>query len=246
MNALMETPQIVGGQLADAFTAFIGAANRLEDSHRQLHEEVSELRHQLEERNRALASSVAETERTRALLRQILDASPCGVAVLETQREEIILLNPEARRLLNVPEPAGWHGLPVCVQTAVKNVCREPWEHHYEQEVTLEKDGRRLCLAIRYSRMTGPVRKKNAADSSCLVLIISDVTAHKNMERERENSRNFVALAEMATVIAHEIRNPLGSLELLTGCLAGDPGLNDESRRCVQHLRAECDCFRQP
>ena len=129
MHALMEAPQIAEGQLADAFTAFIGAANRLEDSHRQLHEEVAELRRQLEERNRALASSVAETERTRVLLRQILDALPCGVAVLETQNEEVVLLNPEARRLLDVPEPTGWRNLPECVQTAVKNVCREPWEH---------------------------------------------------------------------------------------------------------------------
>jgi two-component system sensor histidine kinase FlrB len=58
------------------------------------------------------------------------------------------------------------------------------------------------------------------------------------MERERENSRNVVALAEMATVLAHEIRNPLGSLELLIGCMAGDPGLGDDSKRCVHHLRA--------
>ncbi|MGB8010554.1 MAG: ATP-binding protein [Terriglobales bacterium] len=230
--------QIAEGHLADAFTAFIGAANRLEDSHRQLHEEVAELRRQLEERNRALASSVAETERTRALLRQILDALPCGVAVLEARNEEVILLNPEARRLLNALEPAGWQALPATVQTAVKNVCCESWEQHYEQEVTLEKDERKICLAIRYSRMTSPARKKRAADSSCLVLIITDVTAQKNMEQQRENSRNIVALAEMATVLAHEIRNPLGSLELLTGCLAGDAGLNDDSQRCVQHLRA--------
>ena len=128
--------------------------------------------------------------------------------------------------------------LPACVQTAVKNVCGESWEHHHDQEITVENAGQKLCLAIRYSRMMNPSRKKNAADSSCLVLILSDVTAHKNMERERENSRNMVALAEMATVLAHEIRNPLGSLELLTGCLAGDPGLGEDSKRCVQHLTA--------
>ena len=245
MHALMATPQIAEGQLADAFTAFIGAANRLEVSHRQLHEEVAELRAQLQERNRALASSIAETERMRALLRQILDALPCGVAVLETQNEEVVLLNPEARRLFDAPEPAGWHSLPGSIRKAVKNVCRELWDDHYEQELVIEHDvqsdvesGRKLCLAIRYSRMTSPAKKESAAPSSCLVLIISDVTAHKNMERERENSRNVVALAEMATVLAHEIRNPLGSLELLTGCLAGDPGLSDDSQRCVQHLRA--------
>jgi nitrogen fixation/metabolism regulation signal transduction histidine kinase len=238
MQALMEAPQIAESQLADAFTAFIGAANRLEDSHRQLHDEVAELRRQLEERNRALASSVAETERMRVALREILDALPCGVAVIEAQSEEVILLNPEARRLFDAPEPTGWQNLPGCVQTAVKNVSRESLEHGYEQEVIVEKDGRRLWLAIRYSRMTSPATKKRADDSSCLVLIIGDVTAQKNMEQQRESSRNVVALAEMATVLAHEIRNPLGSLELLIGCLAGDSGLGDDSKRCVQHLRA--------
>jgi two-component system sensor histidine kinase FlrB len=203
-----------------------------------LHDEVAELRKQLEERNRALASSVAETERMRVALRQILDASPCGVAVLEAQSEEIVLLNPEARRLLDVADPTQWRHLPERLQNAVKAVCSESWVQGYEQEVVVEKDGKRRCLAIRYSRMMSPVSKAGGADSSCLVLIISDVTAHKNAEQEREKSRNVVALAEMATVLAHEIRNPLGSLELLTSCLDGDPGLGEESKRCVQHLRA--------
>jgi two-component system sensor histidine kinase FlrB len=238
MHVSMAAPQIAETHLADAFTAFIGAANRLEDTHRQLHDEVAELRKQLEERNRALASSVAETERMRAALRQILDASPCGVAVLEIQSEEVVLLNPEARRLLGVSEAAGWHNLPECLRSAVNAAGRESWEQGYEQEVMVPKDGRKLCLAIRYSRMLSPTSGMHGSDSSCLVLIISDVTAHKSAEQEREKSRNVVALAEMATVLAHEIRNPLGSLELLTSCLAGDPGLGDESKRCVQHIRA--------
>jgi two-component system sensor histidine kinase FlrB len=238
MHALMEAPQTADSQLTDAFAAFIGAANRLEDTHRQLHGEVAELRRQLEERNRALASSVAETERMRLVLRQILDTLPCGVAVLETQSEEVVLLNPEARRLLDVREPAVWYNLPGYLVTAVKAVGRASWVHGYEQEVMVEKEGHKLCLAIRYSEMPSPDSEMNDADSACLVLIISDVTAHKNAEREREKSRNAVALAEMAAVLAHEIRNPLGSMELLTGCLIGDPELGDESRRCVEHLRA--------
>jgi two-component system sensor histidine kinase FlrB len=238
MQAVMEAPKMAESQLVDAFTAFIGAADRLEDTHRQLHDEVAELRSQLEERNRALASSVAETERMRVLLRQILDASPCGVAVLKTRSEEVVLLNPEARRLLDVAESATWRDLPGSLQTAVKAVGGESGSHGHEQEILVEKDGRRLWLAIRHSRMTSPMEETSGVDSSCLVLIISDVTAHRNAEQEREKSRNIIALAEMATVLAHEIRNPLGTLELLTGCLAGDPGLGEESKRCVQHLRA--------
>ncbi len=238
MHALMEVPQIAESQLADAFTAFIGAANRLEDTHRQLHGEVAELRKQLEERNRALAFSVAETERMRGTLRQILDTLPCGVAVPESQSEKVVLLNPEARRLLDVPELAAWEHLPKSLQTAVTAVSGGSWVHGFEQEIVLEKLAGRLCLAIRYSRMPGTDGEIRDSDSSCLVLIMTDVTEQKNAEHQREASRNVVALAEMATVLAHEIRNPLGSLELLIGCMAGDPGLGDESRRCVQHLRA--------
>lgn len=238
MHAMPEAPQIAESQLAEAFTAFIGASTRLEDTHRQLHREVVELRRQLEERNRALASSIAETEKMRVALRQILDTLPCGVAVLEMQSEAVILLNPEARRLLHIPEAFAWQHLPECLRAAVRSVWGASWGEGYEQEVMVETAGRKLCLAIRYRRMARPDGEFRGADATCLVLIISDVTEHKNAEHERETSRNVVALAEMATVLAHEIRNPLGSLELLIGCLAGDPGLGEESGRCVQHLRA--------
>jgi signal transduction histidine kinase len=238
MPEFIEASHVAESYLADSFTAFIGAANRLEDTHRQLHAEVAELRRQLEERNRALASSMAETERMRATLRQILDTLPCGVAVLEVQNEEVILLNPEARMLLGVPESAGWHDLPKWLQTSVRTVGRTSWVDGCEQELKLEKDNRELCIALRYSRMTCPESETRTAASLPLVLILRDVTAHKNAEQQREQSRNVIALAEMATVLAHEIRNPLASLELLTSCLDGDPGLNEESHRCIQYLRA--------
>jgi two-component system sensor histidine kinase FlrB len=237
MQGLMQASYVTQSQLTEAFDAFIGAANRLEHSHRQLHEEVAELRKQLAERNRALASSVAETERTRGALRQILDALPCGVAVLESESREIILLNPEAHRLLDVGEPALWQSLPEWVQTAVESISPESLEHGYEQQVMVEKEGRRVCLEIQYGRMASPANRKGSIDSTCLVLIIGDVTAQRSVEHGREKLRNVVALAEMATVLAHEIRNPLGSLELLSGFLAGDAGLSDDSKKCVQHLR---------
>jgi signal transduction histidine kinase len=238
MRTMLQAPPIAESQLADAFTAFIGAANRLEDSHRHLHCEVAELRKQLEERNRALASSVAENERMRIALREILDALSCGVAVLDTEREEVVLLNPESRKLLGLPDAAGWDSLPLGLRTSVNALRGEPWENGYAQEITIEKSQRKVCLAIRCSWMTSPRADGSSSDASCLVLIINDVTAHKSAEREREKSRNIVALAEMATVLAHEIRNPLGSLELLAGCLAADPGFSEESGRCIQHLRA--------
>ena len=55
----------------------------MEFSYQQLQAEVARLREELEERNAALTSSLAENERMRAALGRILQALPCGVIVLE-------------------------------------------------------------------------------------------------------------------------------------------------------------------
>jgi signal transduction histidine kinase len=47
-----------------------------------------------------------------------------------------------------------------------------------------------------------------------------------------------LALAEVATVLAHEIRNPLGSMELFTGLLADATAHLPETRQWVMHLQA--------
>jgi signal transduction histidine kinase len=61
--------------------------------------------------------------------------------------------------------------------------------------------------------------------------------ANSELEQEREKHRRAQALAEISTLLAHEIRNPLGSLELFAGLLA-QSNLPEEPRSWVQHLRA--------
>ncbi len=87
--------------LASAFTAFISASSRLENSYRQLQEEVSVLRVELSARNAALSTSLAENERMRLDLQQIVDSMPCGVLVLD-RKGEIAMINPESGRLLGL------------------------------------------------------------------------------------------------------------------------------------------------
>jgi signal transduction histidine kinase len=59
----------------------------------------------------------------------------------------------------------------------------------------------------------------------------------QHFQQERESLRRRQALAEMSAVLAHEIRNPLGSLELFAGLLA-DAGLAREPQEWVEHLQA--------
>lgn len=240
MNHFAAPTGAVEGPLADAFSSFIAAADRLERSHWELHDEVSQLRSELEERNRALASSMAENERMRLALRQILDSLPCGVAVLETGREHIVLLNPEARRLLEIAADASpaWTDLPAAVRTMLNPGRGETWKQGDEHDFFFEASGKKRCVTVRYSTAVQKTSSDSAAASTQVILICRDTTAYKAAEQERESSRNLVALAEMSTVLAHEVRNPLGSLELLVGLLAGDSGLSEDSKQCIQHLQA--------
>jgi two-component system sensor histidine kinase FlrB len=56
------------------------------------------------------------------------------------------------------------------------------------------------------------------------IWILRDITASKNAEREREAARNAMALAEVSSILAHEIRNPLACMELFAGLIADDRG----------------------
>lgn len=62
--------------------------------------------------------------------------------------------------------------------------------------------------------------------------------ANSELQQERETARRSQALAEVATVLAHEIRNPLASLELFAGLLSESAGLDEDNRRIVSHVQA--------
>ena len=67
------------------------------------------------------------------------------------------------------------------------------------------------------------------------IWILRDVTANKQAEQEREAARSALALAEVSTILAHEIRNPLASMELFAGLIADDP---DQTSQWLSNLRA--------
>src|SRR3982751_4639497 len=57
------------------------------------------------------------------------------------------------------------------------------------------------------------------------------------LEQERDLRRRREALAEVSAILAHEIRNPLGSMELFTGLLAASE-LPDRERQWVEQIHS--------
>ena len=189
--------------LARAFASFAEAAAALEHSYSQLQAEVIRLRHELEDTNRDLRSSLAENQRMRQHLALILETLPCGVALLQADGA-ISLFNPESERILGVkrggPVPA-WVG---------------DWLSDGPECEHPGGGGAAEWVAIRRVRL-------GAEKSGDWLVILQDISARKRLEREREQLQRRETLAEISGLLAHEIRNPLGSLELFTGLLAEGP-----------------------
>jgi two-component system sensor histidine kinase FlrB len=223
--------------LARAFRSFTEAAGSLERTYGQLHGQVAHLRQELEVTNRNLTVSLEENHRIRERLRRILEGLPCGVLVIEADAR-ISAVNPEAARLLGGSFEAV-DALPAALAAALESA-RQTGEER-ELELSSASAGERgeavggtaagVWVAIRHAWL------ERKADGASSVFILRDVSAAKQLERDSENLRRQRALVEMSALLAHEIRNPLGSLELFAGLLA-ESSLEGESRRWIEHVQA--------
>ncbi len=213
--------------LASAFASFTEAAGSLERSYTQLHAEVARLRHELEDTHRNLAESLAENKRIRVHLKRILEGLPCGVLVTEANGS-VTLANPETRRLLGVVADTGFAGLdrvPVWMQELLRDLEEGPVERSYSCG-----RGPLQWISIRRAQLA-------AAEGGSSIFILQDISEAKRLEEAQAALRRREALAEMSALLAHEIRNPLGSLELFAELLA-ESDLGDERRQWAEQLQA--------
>ena len=233
--------------LARAFASFTEAAGSLERTYGQLQGQVSHLRQELEVTNRDLATSLEENHRIRERLRRILQGLPCGVLVIEAG-SRISTLNPEASRLLGASFESA-DALPVALSAALDRArqtgeelelplagLEQPSLEQFSSEQSSSNQSpsepaRPVWLSIRHAWL----EQSQARATS--VFILRDISEAKKLEHDREQLRRQQALVEMSALLAHEIRNPLGSLELFAGLLA-EANLAGESRRWIEHVQA--------
>jgi signal transduction histidine kinase len=194
-----------------------------------LQTEVSRLRHELEEKNRSLAQSLEENQRMRTYLARIVEGLPCGVLVFDGEMD-LRMLNPAASRLLNADNADSSSpkaSFPAMLGPLLDALPQADYGHEQEWVVEGER-----TLGVTHARLQ---TEKPGGDS---ILILRDLTEAKQLEREREVSRRSQALAEVATLLAHEVRNPLGSLELFAGLLADALAEQPELQAWINHVQA--------
>ncbi len=216
--------------LLEAFETFTQASNSLEIAFQQLQERAQRLSEELEAKNRELENTLQEKVEAQNYLRKILESLPCGVVVLDADGD-VTLCNPVAARLLdqrqNKTSRAHKPGklfsnasLQDYFKAPVAPECRKK-----EIEIPFFAGGKMRVLAA-----SGSPLEDSAGTPIGALHIIRDITEMKLLQEQSKRGERLSAMGEMAVELAHEIRNPLGSIELFASLLQkelspdGDPG----------------------
>ena len=208
--------------LSEAFSSFVSAANVLERSYRDLQDELARLRLELQESHCDLDRSLRENERMGHWLSGIVESLPCGVIVLD-ENGQARLRNHEAVKLLSGGNAAS---MKIFSEAISQKTGRE---YEYELPGT---NGQRAFSIKRAPIVSAGDHKKES------VMILREITEQRRIEKEREANRRMQSLAEISAMLAHEIRNPLASMELFASLLGDSLENNTEESGWVEQIRA--------
>jgi signal transduction histidine kinase len=214
------------GLLMEAFRTFTLASNSLELTFGQLQSRVRRLTEELEAKNRELERSLREKQEAQEYLRTILEKLPCGVFVLE-EFGAMTLCNPMAAEVLR--EARGEAGR--LRSDELRNLFAASAEGNREEtEITLSAGGEKKVLAT-----SGTPLEDDSGRSLGTLHIIRDITEVKALEEKNQRGERLAAMGEMAAELAHEIRNPLGSIDIFASLLARECA--GDARNWAENIR---------
>ena len=225
-------------KLLQAFDLFTSASSSLQSSYQELQNEVRRLSLELEYANAELKESLEERERIQNYLKSILESLSNGVLVVNPDGL-VTVCNPAAVRILGLSQgvsatarPFEDLPLPGKLQAWIQESLRtsELLTEDVELEVTLGEGERRFFIVSR-SSVTDP--KGNCMGIN---VILKDITRLKELEQQTQRAQRLQAMGEMAVQLAHEIRNPLGSIELFASLLKSESQPGTDSRTWAEQI----------
>lgn len=166
----------------------------------------------------------------------VIESIPVGLVTLDVS-DRIVSCNRKMEEILecSLAEIQGKNlhdAFPGC-QIQSSDICNKILDHSMD---CLTKDGRNIPLKIGGSTLVN-----NEGDTIGTVLVVRDMSMIRDMEQQLERSRRMAALGKMAAGIAHEIRNPLGTLRGFAHYFGSQEGVTEESKSYADLMVSEVD-----
>ncbi len=224
--------------LLQAFEMFTQASSSLESVFQHLQRRAERLSRELESKNRALKKSLHEKAEVENHLKTILESLPCGVVVLDPSGG-VTLCNPMAARILEEPRGRSL-GNRKKSRELQSSVLRESMASSVaphvrpaaEVEIRVLSGGKTRILST-----SGTLLTDASGEHIGTLHILRDVTEMKRLEEQGKRVERLSAMGEMAVELAHEIRNPLGSIELFASLLEKQLAEGGDEARWAENIR---------
>ena len=206
--------------LKQAFASFDEAAVTLERAYQILSVRVRDLNVELELSNQALRESLSSNEQTKSHLHAILESLTSGVLVTDLDAQ-ITTVNKAAEVMLEM-------GRRELIGQSLSELLRD-WGYPGPGAAEVVRKSRRLAVALTDLR----------GDDGKLIGRVAqfqDVTELKRLEEQLQRQQRLAAMGEMAARLAHEIRSPLGSIELFGSLLRKELAADPVRRQLADHI----------
>ena len=218
--------------------AFTEVAEQLQRSYDELQVRIKKLDLELADKNKELEKNLVEKEEVKNYLNDILESLTNGVIVVD-RSGRITTFNQTAGNLTGL-KPQN------CLGKTLNEVF--PFDLFENLVSRLEKNRRETAYQdqdittpdkkIIHARVSASPVWDNHSGQIGTVLILQDRTDLRRLEEFAHRNQRLREMGEMAAGIAHEIRNPLGSIELFASLLKKDLEGDPEKAELVQHIRA--------
>lgn len=170
----------------------------------------------------------------------VIESMPDGLITLDVT-SNIISCNSKAEELIGKPQ-SEIEGKKL---DEVLSAC--PLEQLQQQKEVLDhlvecfhKDREGVVMKVSGSQLLDPEGKRIGT-----VLLLRDMREIRKMEKQLERARRMAALGSMAAGVAHEIRNPLGTLRGFAQFFGSRAEKQSESRKYADLMVSEVDRLNQ-